>query len=837
MFEIRGSGGGKDGGSGQHTPVEDADSLSVKARARVLEVISEGPILGLVDGLKSVYLDNTPLENADGSFNFKDVTLVATEGTQSQGYISGFPSAEAESGVDTEVRSDTSVTRSFADPNVDAIRVNLYFPQLQSIDTTNGDTHGTSVEMAIDVQNNGGGFHELVHNTITGKASSPYEKSFRIELPQPGPWDVRVRRITPDNHSSTLSNQSRWKSYSKITDKKLSYPNSAIIAIQMNAEIFSAIPTRGYESCGVICRVPDNYTEPIYNKTTRVWSNPSYTGSWSGGFRLAWTNNPAWLLFELLTNPRWGMGEFISDDDIDKWALYNIGKYCDELVPDGRGGTEPRFRMALYLQEQEDAYKVVQNIASVFRSMAYWAGDKIFLSQDAPALSVSALYTNANVLDGTFVYSSSPLSAKHSSAVVTWNNPLNNFKTEREYVERKETKERFGLRETEFAALGCIWQGQAHRQGSWALYSEWKEGETCTWKTDLEGLMAGPGEIIHVADSNLAGLQIGGRVRKSTASAVTIYSPIDIDQTKNPKLIVMLDDGTVETRNISNPTGNHIIIQVSSPFTTAPSVDNPWIVMTDELVPQTMRLISITEIDPNTYEHIAVLHDPDKYDIVENDLELEDKPVSINDTNVVPPAPSSLSVAESLYVASNDFKISLHVSWQGSLIDKTYVVELRHELGNWVSQPEVATKRIDILDVLPGTYEIRVRAKNLLKTSAYSSTFSYVVLGKMLPPDDVAGVSIDYKPFGTTIKWAKNADLDIDGYEIRLGSVWASATFLNYGSETSYVIPNTSVGSTTYLIKAKDTSGNYSTNAVSVTTTITPTVPATLTMSVSSTKP
>jgi predicted phage tail protein len=840
MFRIAGSGGGggKSGGGAQHTPVEDPDSLNVKSRARVLEVISEGPIQGLVDGLKSVYLDDTVLQNGDGSFNFKDVTLLSTTGTPTQGYITGFPSAEAEVGVDQEVRLDTPVIRSFADSTVDAIRVTLNFPQMEKVNSSNGDIHGTTVQMAIDVQANGGGYQNKVLDTITGKATSAYERSYRIELPKPGPWDIKVRRVTADNHSATLMNQSRWKSYTKITDKKLSFPNSAIIALQMNAEVFSSIPTRGYEACGLICRVPTSYTAPVYNPTTKLWSDPVNTGTWDGSFKLSWTNNPAYLLMELLTNPRWGMGEYVKDTDLDKWAIEAIGRYCDGMVPDGKGGTEPRFRLALYLQTQEDAYKVVQNICSTFRAMSFWGGDRMFLAQDSPATSIAALYTNANVLDGVFTYSSAPLSSKHSVATVSWNNPANNYKTEREYVERKASVDRYGIRQTDIAAMGCIWQGQAHRQGDWALYSEWAEGETATWRTDLEGLCAGPFEVINLCDTNRTGLRIGGRIVAATATQVTIDSAVAIDSTENPLLSVMLSDGTIATKGITNATGSYTVLNLASALTSVPVSDSPWALSTDSLVPLTMRILSIVEIDPNTYEHIAVIHDPNKYSAVELGIELESKPTSLNDSNLTPTAPTALLVTENLYNSGFDLKTNIHVEWTGSLIDKTYSVEYRKDSGNWTVLPEVSAHRADIADVIPGSlYEIRVAALNLLKRSPYSAVSSYIVLGKTMPPADVTGFTIDYNTFGVTLKWNPNPDLDLDGYEIRNGSVWDSATFLNYGSSTSFTIPLTASGSSQFLIKAKDTSGNYSITAASANVTITPTTPATLTMTVSAIKP
>jgi len=498
---IRGSGGGgKGGGGGGRVAVESPDSLRSKAFARVLDLISEGEIVGLVDGAKSIYLDETPLQNEDGSYNFQGVELVTRTGTQSQSYVPGFPAVENETGVGVEVKASASVTRQISNPEIDAIRVRVSIPQLTEQNISNGDLLGASVEYAIDVQSNGGGFVTYLTDTVSGKTTSKYERSYRVELTGSAPWDIRVRRITPDSTKAALQNKTFWESYTEIIDAKLRYPNSALVGIKIDSSQFNNVPRRAYDVKLLKVRVPTNY-DPV---------NRTYTGIWNGSFKVEWTDNPAWCFYDLLTNDRYGLGGLIDQTQVDKWALYSVARYCDELVPDGFGGTEPRFTCNIYIQSRAEAYRVIQDMASIFRGMVYWQSGAVTVSQDAPADPVY-LFTPANVVGGNFVYSGSSAKARHTVALVSWNDPEDFYRQKVEYVEDAAGIARYGIIQTNITAIGCSSRGQANRVGRWLLYSEQSEAEVVVFKTGMEGAVARPGQIIQVADPVRGGARRGGR--------------------------------------------------------------------------------------------------------------------------------------------------------------------------------------------------------------------------------------------------------------------------------------------------------------------------------------
>jgi len=393
---IGAGGGGKGGGGSARVAQEAPDSLRSKAYARVVDLISEGEIEGLVDGLQSVYLDDTPIQNPDGSTNFSGVTLETRNGSQQQSYVPGFSSVENEVVVGVEVKASQPVVRSITDPDVDAVRVKVSVPQLTNQDTTNGDLNGSTVNFAIDRQVNGGGFVEMINDTISGKTTTKYQRSYYVPLAGSGPWDIRVRRITADSTSSAVQNKTFVESYTEVVESKLRYPNSALVALRVDASQFSSIPRRSYDMKLLRVRVPVNY-----DPATRA-----YSGVWNGTFKIAWTDNPAWCFYDLVSSTRYGLGGYIPEAQVDKWALYRVAQYCDQLVPNGLGGFEPRFTCNLYLQTREQAYKVVQDMASIFRGMVYWSGGAITVTQDAPADPVYQ-FAPSNVVDGEFAYQGS----------------------------------------------------------------------------------------------------------------------------------------------------------------------------------------------------------------------------------------------------------------------------------------------------------------------------------------------------------------------------------------------------------------------------------------------
>lgn len=906
-----GGGGGKGGGGGARAAVEAPDSLRSTAFARILDLLSEGEIEGLVNGLQSVYLDGTPVQNPDGSFNFSGLSMAMVTGTPVQDPIPGFPAAESEVGVNVEVKAAVPITRTITNETVDAMRVRLAFPGLSSQNTTTGDIAGTSVEIAIDVQANGGGFvaqplrtiwqsspnpavvvatgisitvtwtpsgatdpetglvlyafvtYEVRYrvvgagswtthitdslvtgdtsrtydlpdlasalyeanvfvtegtdgsiavtnfrimapaltDVITGKTTSTYQRSYRIRLTGTPPWDIRVRRITADATTVAIRNKTVWDSYTAITDEQFTYPNSAIVGLSVDAQQFSAIPTRGYEIKGIRCRIPSNY-----NPISRV-----YTGSWDGTFTIAWTDNPAWCFYDLLTASRYGLGLYLAAAQVDKWALYTIGRYCDGLVPDGTGGTEPRFTCNLYLQTQQEAFQVITALASIFRGMAYWASGTIVPVQDAPADAVF-LFNESNVEGGLFTYSGSAKSARHTVALVSWNDPADGYKRKPEYVEHRAGIIRYGVVPIDVTAVGCTSRGMAHRVGDWLLYSENSETDLVVFRAGLDGIYVAPGKIVAVQDSHRAGLRFGGRLVSVTASSVTVDKAVTIEAGKTYSLQVVLPDGTLATKTVTNGPGAASVLTIAPDFAVAPVSPAVWVLTSSDLSPLLYRVLSVTEAERNKYEITGLEHNPSKFNSIESGLRLETPRTST--ITITPAAPANVVISEYLYIAAGTVKTMLSVSWDPVPGASRYLMEYSRDDGNFVSIQDVRTALAEVTDVLPGTYTIRVFATNLLSIKSPAATATKQLFGKTARPADVAGFSSSRNGDVLTFAWQAVADLDLDHYELRQGLTWETGVPLGVTINTQFSV-TTNIGGT-YLLKAVDTTGNESRTAAAI---------------------
>jgi len=817
LDQIRGAGGGGKGGGGGGTarvPVEAADSLRSKQFARVIDLVSEGEVFGLVDGLKSVYLDDTPIQNADGSYNFEGVTLVTRNGTQSQDYIPGFPSSEAETSVAAEIKAATPIVRSITNANENAARVTLSVPALKFQDPSTADISGTSVQIAIDVQANGGGYVQKLTDTISGKASTTYQRAYRIELTGSAPWDIRVRRITADSAQSNLQNATWWGSYTEIIDAKLRYPNSALCALMVDAQQFRAIPRRGYEMKGLLVRIPSNY-----NPTTRA-----YTGVWDGTFSIAWTDNPAWCFYDLLTAERYGLGAFLSAGQVDKWTLYQIAQYCDTLVPDGFGGMEPRFTCNLYLQTREEAYTVINNFASIFRAMVYWAGGAITAVQDAPSDPV-ALFTPANVIGGQFNYEGSSAKQRHTVALVTWNDPADRYKQKIEYVEDEGGIGIYGIVQTEIIAMGCTSRGMAHRAGDWLLQTERTETETVNFRAGLEGLAAAPGEIIQTSDPVRAGQRMGGRITSATVASVVLDASITIESGKTYTLWAVLPDGSVESRTVTTAPSTTATLALAPDFTAAPQAMSIWVLAASDLVPEMWRVLAVEEVDDTQAQITALAYNPGKYAAVEQNLKLE--PLQISTLDATPGVPINITVSEALYIVSSSVVGNrITVGWSGSA--QYYELQWRIVDGNWTTLSTPASS-IDIQPANEGNYEFKLVAINAIGRRSAVVTATKTIYGLRAIPQNVTGLGLAAIGGMAHMVWDPAADVDKDvivgGHmhlrhtpEIALPD-WNSA--VDIGSQ----IPGTATTATlpllagTYLAKWFDSGGRESATATGVSTT------------------
>jgi len=794
---IGAGGGGKSGGGSARVAQEAADSLRSKAYARVVDLVSEGEIEGLVQGLQSVFLDDTPIQNADGSYNFSGVTLESRPGTQQQGYIPGFASVENEVSVGVECKFAQPVVRSITDPDVDAVRLKVSMPALTLQDTTNGDLNGTTLSYAIDVQSAGSGFVQVVTDTVSGKTTSRYQRSYYVPLPGTGPWDVRLRRLTEDATQSSLQNKTFLDSYTEVIESKLRYPNSALMALRVDASQFNSIPRRSYDLKLLRVRVPSNY----------VPETRSYTGIWDGTFKVAWTDNPAWCFYDLVTSTRYGLGNYIPESQVGKWALYRVARYCDELVPDGLGGYEPRFTCNLYLQTREQAYKVVQDMASVFRGMAYWSGGTITVTQDAPQDPIYQ-FTAANVIDGEFAYQGSSAKARHTVALVSWVDPEDFYRQKVEYVEDVAGIARYGVVQADVVAMGCTSRGQANRVGKWLLYSEQSESEIITFRTGLEGAVVRPGDVIQVADPSRGGMRLGGRIAAATTTTVTLDQDLPADLPW--RLSVILPDGTVQERqvgaNFNGASGRTLMVTI--PFSMAPQTDAIWVLASTIIEPQLFRVVSVAERDPGLYEVTALAHNPGKYAAIEEGLALQPRALTV--LSDMPAVPMGLSMQESLYRVKDRAQVLVQLSWAEVPAAIAYRLSYRVGGGNFISLPLTSANYIEIRDAQEGDYEFSLRAIGITRKESAPATLSATVLGKTLPPSDVSGFTVQRRMSDLLLSWDELPDADLAGYEVRVGPGWDDAQLVATTSGTQMVHDQDAAGHYPYHIRAYDTSGHYS---------------------------
>lgn len=781
--------------------------LRSRAYARTLDAVSEGEIVGLVDGNKSIYLNDTVLQNPDGSYNFENVVVDSRTGTNDQTYVAGIPSVESENGVNVELTKLASITRTVSNADVDAVRVTLSVQSLFK-QKNDGSVDGTSVDIAIDVQADGGGYVERIADTISGKAQSKYQRSYRIELTGDGPWDIRVRRQSDDSTDLKIQDKTFWDSYTEIIDAKLRYPNSALVSMRFDSQVFNGVPSRAFDMKLLKVKVPVNY-DPVAR---------TYTGSWDGTFKTEWTDNPAWCFYDIVTNARYGIGGYIDASQVDKWALYSISQYCDELVPDGFGGTEPRFTCNMYLQSRTEAYKVIQDLASCFRSMVYWASGSLTLAQDAPSDPV-ALYTQANVLEGKFSYTGSSAKSRHTVALVTWNDPADMYAQKVEYVEDQEAIARFGVIPTEVVAVGCTSRGQANRVGRWLLFSERHQSEVVSFATGIEGAVARPGQVIKVADASRAGARHGGRVHSATTTAVTLDASVSLGAS-SWTMYVMLPDGTVETRAVSSASG--AVVTLATALSAAPQPGAQWIMSTSTAEAQTFRVLSVSEQDGGVVEISALKHDPDKYDAVENGLVLQTR--DITTLNDPPDTPTNGSVNEYLYATLTDVRVGATITW--SQVDRaaTYLVSYRINNDNPV-EVTTTSNSLELINTATGDYEITVRAVKGTGVKSQPYTFTASVLGKTARPADIAGLQMTVQADTGILQWESHADLDVRiGGQISVryseeldGAQWNTSLPIGDfpGSATSASVP---LRAGTYLAKAKDSTGQMSQNAALIVT-------------------
>lgn len=607
--------GGKKKGGSSHTPVEAKETGRSFQILRMLEVISEGEIEGLVDDMKSVYLDKTPLANADGSFNFKNVSVYANAGTQDQDVLREFNSVEKEINVGTKVLKNKPIIKTVTDVNVNRVRMTLGVERLMKQED-NGDTNPTSVSMLVEVLKDNSVVGSRTY-TFNGKYSNTYREMFDMTVPN-APFSIRVSRVEPDSSTNKLQNNCFWASYTEIIDKQFAYPNTALVGIKIDSDYFGNIPTRNYEINGLIIKVPSNYNPETHTYTSDFWD---------GSFKLAWTNNPAWVFYDLVTNTRYGMGKRLQDFNIDKWQLYAIGRYCDELVPDGFGGKEPRMTCNIWITDQRKAYDLINDICSIFRAMPVWNGQALTAIQDRKADPVWT-YNNANTIGG-FTRQRSARKARHNTIQVEYIDASDFYEKKVESVSDDVAVARYGENVKKITAFGCTSRGQAYRTGRWILETERLETETITFTVGQEGVMHLPYDVIEVADSQYAGVNVGGRVLAVNGTQLKLDRSIEIDN--NSYLSYVSANGYTENVKIVSFDKKTNIATVGKNLDGIPEL-TVWGLSTKRITTGLYRAISIKEndnADGKTYTITALQHVPEKEDIVVNGTHFDPKPQTI----------------------------------------------------------------------------------------------------------------------------------------------------------------------------------------------------------------
>lgn len=762
---IAGAGGKKSSGSSR-TPVEADDTVNSNVKVSILDLLGEGVIGGLKDGAKSIFLNDLPLQNSDDTYNHSGVTWWFRDGSQDQSIIEGFDYTETPKTIGLQVKKTSAVTMAVDSDSADRFRVILKFPSLKSVDKKTGDTSGTSVTYKFQVSSAGGAFVDVAPEgessgtvTLTAKKAGVYYRSYILNLPKPGSkYQVRVVRVTDDNKDTTyLANDIYVDTVGEIINTNMNYPNSALVGLRVNSEQFgSSMPSRSYLISGMKIRVPSNYDE-VTNE---------YRGTWDGSFKLLSSSNPAWILYDLVTNKRYGLGEFVRESMFDLGQLYQIGRYCDALVDDGFGGKEKRFAINTQITTLQDAYRCVQDIAGAFRGMVYWAGGMVHVTQDSPSDPI-AIYSNSNVIDGRFSYKGSARKDRPSVALITYNNKEDNYKQNIEYVEDLEAIKRYGIRKTESVAFGCTSRGMAHRVGLWTLYTGRMESDVITFQTGMDSAFLVPGDVILIHDKFRAGRRNSGRVVASTANSITLDSTVDMTKAGTITFInaegLMISRDILESGVVSKVTFKDAVNEADRPV-----ADGIWVISQSDLKPLQARVVGVTQGEDGVGSTITCIqNNPSKYAAIDDGAVLIPQNTTVLDPTFS--KPENLKITEGTYLSSpGNLNVSLTATWEGKSAEY-WVSWRRSDAGN-VSNWQTAKVNEEQFEVKPvaesGKYDFQVYGVSVSgrKTEILSTT--YQVLGTMTPPGAPSSLTAvgDYRQI--ILGWSNPSSVDLDHIQI-----------------------------------------------------------------------
>ena len=732
--------GAKGGESKPYTPYKAPDTALSVATVKMLYALSEGPIVGPVDGKRSIKLNGTPLVSPDGSENFPGTVWDFRAGTVDQEHIAGFPSIENEAsqGLPVELKSDNAWTRAITDQQLSAVRIRLSWPQIWEV-KTNSDQVGYRIDYAIDLSVDGGSYQTVLSATLNDKGTTEYERTHRIDLPEGfNSALVRVRRLTPNRNDSNWADLMRIKGFTEVIDKKLRYPNLALGGLQFDAKQFQDTPKFSALMRGRIVQVPTNY-----DPTTRT-----YTGDWNGTFKLAYTNNPVWVWRDLLLHRRYGLGRRITADMVDHWTLYEIGRYCDVMVPDGKGGLQPRMTTNVYIQDSIEGYALLSDLASVFRGSSCWNGSQVTMVADIPGNEDGYVFTRSNII-GEFEYVAAALPDRHTRAKVAWDNPENEFKTQPAPVTNDDLIGALGHRMLDISRFGCTVEGEAIRHGIWALKSEQYEEWSVTFTTGMEGRNIEPGQIICVADEMFSGRPNGGRISAATKRVITL--DIDAEVHEEDRLILNLPSGKSEGRIVKSVSGR--LVTVMADYSEQPEPECSWSVESADLAVMRFRVQTIEPQGLHQFKIAATQHEPLKYTAIDTGARIDPQPTSIIPPGVMAP-PTGIKLESRSVVSQGIAVTSMRITWEAVPGAVAYNVEWRKDSGNWIRLPRTGNLGAEVEGIYSGRYLARVSSVNAMDVaSIWGASPEVILTGKVGLPPAVTHLTTESLVYGIRLNW------------------------------------------------------------------------------------
>lgn len=759
--------GGKGGGGSARAAQEDPNTLQSQATARVLDIIGEGEIVGLVDGLKSIYFDETPVQNGDGSYNFAGLVVDSAVGLPDQDPLPNFTAAENSYSVNVEVTQSVGpVVRRLLNDDADRCRVTIGLPRLFKQDTENGDLKQYSVKIAIDHQSNDGGYTEILQHEFRGKCTSPYQRSFDIQLDGPGPHDIRVRRLSPDAQLASIEDSTFLDALTEIVDARLIYPNTALIGLSIDARQFgTSIPSRSYEVDGRIVEVPTNY-DPVAR---------TYTGVWDGTFKLAWTDNPAWCIRDLALNKRFGLGNRMADANVDKWTLYSISQHCDELVPDGDGGTRPRYTLNCCLRSQQEAYDVIASFASAFRGWAFWSSGAMVCEQDRDE-DPTLLLGPSNVVDGDFNYDRiTPRDRRRSVVIMYWNDPDDGYRLTPVIVERPDLIARFGWEPgDELTAFGCTNEAEARTKALFVFEDEGTGNTAASYKAGDDHSFASPARVVELADPRFSGNPRGGRIAAiPSATSATLDREITLDPGATYTLSVIRPDGSVQAREITDPAGAYQTVNLAGGgWEGLQPIDGAvWTLKSDQVTNRLFRIRSI-ESDEAPYSVRAIRHDPTKYARVEQGIDLP--PVNYLSLPDGPLGkPTNPQVREFLLRDGDAASPAILFSWEAANDPRVIAYQAQYQRpgDGWVALSDGIELSREIRNSEPGAWRFRVRSLDQLGRRTAWQEYDALLDAATEALPEVSGLAIatDDVALTTRIEWVEPTDTRPLRFEILRG--------------------------------------------------------------------